>query len=258
MEGSFFHKVNQTLKAKLFAFTKRNQFFGWFFLNFVKTFKLSGCEFPLSKNLFTTGYYARFLFNTYEQHEVNSVKKYLKGDDKVLELGACLGIVSCVSNKQLSDKSKHVVVEANPTLISEIEKNKAVNNCGFAIENKLISDQKENTFHVYNLAVSGSLSEKTHNPRLKLIEKVNVEGVGIADLEKKYGFNFNVLIMDIEGGEYELLQKNFDFIERLRMMIIEFHPDMKDSKDDFDYKKKFKELGFKEVDSSEHTYVYIK
>ena len=257
-KNSLSHKISKTLRGTVFGFTKHNLFFGWFFLNFVKTYKLEGCRFPLSKNLFTPGYYARFLFDTYEKHEIKCVKRYVKPDDTVLELGACLGIVSCVTNKQLETKENHVVVEANPTLISEIEKNREVNQCGFHLENKLISDQKENTFHVYNLAVSGSLVEKKHNPRLKLVEKVNVEGVGISDLEKQYGLNFNVLVMDIEGGEYQFLKNNYDFIDRLRLLIIEFHPHLNDPEDKFDYHGKFEEMGFKMVESSEHTYVYLR
>ena len=49
----------------------------------------------------------RVVPNTIEIVEQELVKKYVKPDDRVLELGARYGAVSVTTNKILNDKKKH-------------------------------------------------------------------------------------------------------------------------------------------------------
>lgn len=231
---------------------------GWFFLNFVRVFRAGGCEFNLSKNLFPSGYYSRFLFKTYESPEIALMKKYLDPGDSIIELGACIGVVSCISNKMLDHPENHVVVEANPDLIAEIEKNKANNRCHFSLENALISNQAFKTFYTYNIAISGSLQKKVHNPKLVLSREVQVKGVGFESLQAKYGLKFSVLLMDIEGAEYTLIEENLEFLKGLRLLIIEFHPNIMEHLDTEKYHRYLEEIGFKFAEKIEKTSVYIR
>jgi len=231
---------------------------GWFFLNFVRVFRAGGCEFNLSKNLFPSGYYSRFLFKTYESPEIALMKKYLDPGDSIIELGACIGVVSCISNKMLDHPENHVVVEANPDLIAEIEKNKANNRCHFSLENALISNQAFETFYTYNIAISGSLQKKVHNPKLVLSREVQVKGVGFESLQAKYGLKFSVLLMDIEGAEYTLIEENLEFLKGLRLLIIEFHPNIMEHLDTEKYHRYLEEIGFKFAEKIEKTSVYIR
>ena len=59
-------------------------------------------------------YRSCFMRGSYEHEERELIRRWLKPEDHVIEFGACLGIVSCVTNKLLKDKTRHVVVEANP------------------------------------------------------------------------------------------------------------------------------------------------
>ena len=52
-----------------------------------------------------------FILEKYEQNEKYLVEKYIEENDKVLELGGCLGVISLVINKKLLNKNHHLVLE---------------------------------------------------------------------------------------------------------------------------------------------------
>lgn len=257
--SGFVEKVQRTLYHWLTDWRKNNLIFGWIFINVIKSARIEDCIFHLNPKLFPLGYFSRFFFKVYEAEEVQFVNRYLNKDAKVLELGACLGVVSCVTNKKLSNPKNHIVVEANPNLITEIEKHRADNSCLFEIENKMVSDQVKNEFFIYNIPVSGSQDKKTHNSKiLDSCERIEVPGVTFEALEEKHNINFDTLIMDIEGGEFYLIDQNESFFKKMKLMIIEFHPNMLNGKTMDHYLNKFSNMGFKNVAENNSSYVFEK
>ena len=71
--------------------------------------------------------------------ERRAVKKHLRRDLPVIELGGALGVVACITNKLLADPTAHVVVEANPLAIPQLQLNKESNHCAFEIVNRAIA-----------------------------------------------------------------------------------------------------------------------
>lgn len=190
---------------------------GWYFTHFKKVFRKNGLVIHVPFELTDYKFRGRFVLGTYEKEEATYLEKYLAPDACVLELGSCLGYVSCLTNQLLHDKSKHVVLEANPQLIPWIQKNKDANACSFAIENSIVSNNPKNTFYLHHLIVGGSSKRKTAH-------RIEVKGVGVADLELKYGLSFDTLVMDIEGGELELFRTQKNSIQAFRMIFMEVHP----------------------------------
>ena len=190
---------------------------GLFFTLFKKTFKVEGLEFFIPFKLTDLQFRSRFLSDSYEAEERKYLKEYLPEDATVLELGSCLGIVSCLTNRLLKNKSNHVVMEANPLLIDSIRKNRDHNNCLFDIESGMISHSKENEFYIHDLIVGGSSKRKTGR-------KIIVNGMTIQDLEDKYNLKFDTLVMDIEGGELDLLENHPAFFHNFKMIFMEVHP----------------------------------
>ena len=134
----------------------------------------------------------------------------------MLELGACLGIVSCVTNKLLRDHTRHVVVEGNPFCIPSIHRNRELNHCGFLVENCAVSAQRDVTFYLHPVYVVGGTTQRaTGRP-------VRVPSRSLIDLEEKYG-PFSVLIMDVEGSELEVLGASGDALTKYRLVIVELH-----------------------------------
>jgi len=190
---------------------------GIYFTLFKKVFAKNGITIHVPFQLTDVPFRGRFMQNKYEKEEATHLSQYISPNDSVLELGSCLGYVSCLTNKLLQNKEQHVVVEANPNLIPWIEKNREENNCLFKIEHCIISLEKKNEFYIHELIVGGSTKRKTAH-------KIAVEGTTFSALEKKYAMGFNTLIMDIEGGELDLFRKHRDEIGKFQKIFYEVHP----------------------------------
>ena len=157
-----------------------------------------------------------FYFIGSEEDEILAIDKYINKNAQVIELGGCLGFVSCYLNRKLINRKNHVVLEANSNLIPYLEKNKKDNKCEFYIENKIISADKENTFYIGKSIHSSSIIKRSE-------EKINIEGISILDLENKYSIRFDTLIMDIEGAEYNLFKHNNFSALNITTIIFELH-----------------------------------
>ena len=182
-----------------------------------KYYATEGCKFLIPKDLTSIIYRARFYYDLYEWEERRQVNEFVRADDSVIEIGACIGVLSCLTNKRLSKTPEvHVVIEPNPELIPYIEKNRELNDCSFYIEQCLVTDEKDPVFYTAKHISRGSASQQTSN-------QVNVKPCRLADLEDKYG-KFNVLIMDIQGGEAELIELEKNTLAHFRLVIAEFHP----------------------------------
>ena len=191
-------------------------FSGIYFTYFMKTYKQNGLNIHIPLELTNFIFRGRFALNRYEVQEAKYISKYLPSNSKVLELGSCIGYISCLINQVLINKENHVTLEANPNLIKWIKKNRDINNCSFHIENSIISAESENIFYIHDLIVGGSNKRKTPNKR-------KIDGVSIDFLEKKYDIEFDTLIMDIEGGELDLLRDNKQKISMFKRVFFEVH-----------------------------------
>lgn len=120
-----------------------------------KSAVLDGVEVVVPLDLADTRLRGQFLIGSYERQERRFLKKYLNPDASVLELGGCLGVVSCIANQMLRRPERHVVLEANPKLIPHIERNKEHTHSAFSVECCIISNEPENRFFV-NRAIGGS------------------------------------------------------------------------------------------------------
>ena len=196
---------------------------GWYFDVFMKKFKAGGCSFDIPTSLTTRPGRGYFALDMYENVERQLVSRYIKGDEHVLELGACIGVVSCIVNARLSNPDKHVVVEANPELIPYLENNKLLNKSKFSIANCAISSKPEIAFYFGHSIVSGSLLN-TNNDKQKTV----VRGLSIDQLQENHNMKFDTLIMDIEGGEYDVLFDYQDKLKQFNLIIIENHPHLLD------------------------------
>jgi FkbM family methyltransferase len=179
-------------------------------------FHADGCTFVIPTELTTRTYRACFWKGTYEEEERALVKRWIRPNDSVLELGACLGVVSCVTNKLLDEKSRHVVVEANPLCIPTLRRNKELNRSEFQVEHCAVGQPPELTFYLHpTYIVGGNAQRVTERP-------VRVPAKALLQFEKESG-PFTALIMDIEGGELEVLKQSADLLKRFRIVIVELH-----------------------------------
>jgi len=180
-------------------------------------FNIDGCSLEIPKDLTSVSFRSCFFEGDYEVEERGLIRNYIQPEDSVLEMGACLGIVSCVTNKLLKDKTRHVVIEGNPYLNAAIQRNREINGCGFLVENCAVSNQAEVTFFLNPNNIHASNSQRGSN------HGVRVPGRSWRELDARYG-PFSVLIIDIEGSELEVLESGRDILAKYRLVIIEMHP----------------------------------
>ena len=155
------------------------------------------------------------LLNRYEINERKLVQKFIHSSDRVLELGACIGVVSLTVNKILSEKDKQVSVEPNPEMHYYLEWNRRINNGQFSIEKCIISNQPKNEFFIGGRTF---MSSSTFGKG----EKILVQGKTLKELIHKY-FDFSVIVMDIEGGELDFFRSFNLKNSKIRLIIWEEH-----------------------------------
>ena len=160
---------------------------------------------------------SRFILGGYEcSEEYDLVSRYLERDKGLIELGGCLGVMTCFANSLLQNRGRHAVLEAHPQLMPWLASNIERNNCKATALNGVLSRHDEEMFYIHPLIVGGSLLRQTPS-------KISVPGVSIKNIEQIAGSPTNI-IMDIEGGELALLRSDPAILCNCDTLFIELHP----------------------------------
>lgn len=180
-------------------------------------YRTEGMVFQVPRYQIRVPHRARFRYDSHERDERELVKQFLPADSTVLELGACLGVVSCVINRKLSDPHRHIAVEPNPDLLQALQRNRETNACQFIVEQALVSRRSDGTFYLSDCFVMSS--ENVPSAR-----RIRVPVKTVEELERKYGLEIDSVFMDIQGGELGFLEENRNLLTRIRCVIAELHP----------------------------------
>ena len=100
---------------------------------------VDGLTFSLDSPAIKTRYKSGFFRGDYEAPECALLQQAVDPNLGVVEFGASIGVMACLTNRKLNDRKRHVVVEANALLIPVLENNREINNCGFQIINKAVA-----------------------------------------------------------------------------------------------------------------------
>lgn len=141
----------------------------------------------------------------YESVETRLVKRLIKPGHRVLEIGACTGYITMLAAKQVGAENV-CTFEANPAAVDAALHHFALNNLPIPITNRILMSrakfaQAPETMELflYKSPVSSSLFLLKPNAR-----SVSVTVGCLEDEIAKHQANF--LIIDIEGGEADLLE----------------------------------------------------
>lgn len=211
--------------------------------------RLDGCVYYLHDPYISTELKSRFLLGTWEAETRRQIKKFLPRDLPAIEFGACTGVISCLTNKLLTNPEAHVVVEANEHMLPTLEMNRTKNGCKFTIVNAALAyGAEEVTFHLSERCnVGSSLSKRQHTatvPSITLQTLLNQEGFSrvslICDIEKA-----EVRLVDVEG---EVMQKH------VQWFFVETHGFWESSTRN---RMNLEALGFRRIDSIARNDVYL-
>lgn len=183
----------------------------------------------------------------YEASELQIVMNRLCQDDVVMELGTGLGLLSTYCAKQIGN-DRVFTFEANPALEQPIKTNYALNQVNPKLEIGLVGEQAGfNTFYVNNDFWSSSIVNGSENTKPITIPVISFN-------EKVKEINPTFLLIDIEGGEYELF-KYADFYN-VKKLMIEVHKRILNAQQNEFVNDAIAKAGFKlvEGDGSEELY----
>jgi FkbM family methyltransferase len=205
---------------------------------------LDGCRFDL-RNLPNTPMKLKLLSGEYEERERSAARQYIQKDWPVIELGGCIGVVACVTNRLLQRGEAHIVLEANPLVIPHLQSNRDANHCSFKIVNRAIAyDTDSVSFSPLSDLWGSSLH---HNGSHR---QVAVSTTQLRQIIEEEQFEKYALICDIEGQEYELVTHEPDVLKRAELIIMEVHPHLIGEEKDKTLLSKLAGLGLKRIDSS--------
>jgi FkbM family methyltransferase len=156
--------------------------------------------------------------DTYEAGEAKAIQKYVNYNSDVIELGACLGFISCLTNKILDKESTHIVVEPNPSLIPVLEQNRDINECDFEVY--------ESAYNYNNPRINLTIPDNIWGTSSHRDDgsSVTVDTINLETLVTDHNLSEFVLIVDIEGAEINLIENEIDLLEEYcELLIIEFH-----------------------------------
>lgn len=182
--------------------------------------RLHGFDIGLDKDAVSLPILKQMLKGWYEDKELQIMAALLKQGDRMLEMGAATGITSMWAAK-LIGADNVFPYELNPYLINWAHDNFARNGFDIKVEQLALMSDAQNTseemdFHIHQDFWASSLV-KPDGPHETI--KVNTGSFEQTVREKQ----INTLLIDIEGGEVDLLNKaDLSGVEKI---ILEIHYD---------------------------------
>lgn len=181
----------------------------------------------------------------YEREEAEFVLGYLPEHLAVIELGGSLGVVSSLIRSRLLDSTQHLIVEANPSLMSICRENAGDGQAGTTqVLNRAVGYDAPMLRFAVGDSVHANHLLREGDPAERIVE---VRSVTLAELLTFLGPDEGfVLVCDIEGGELDLVRNEGRLLDRAAMIIMELHPKAYPTgvKDEAEIIKIMQDLGF--------------
>lgn len=157
----------------------------------------------------------------YEAEEAGMVRDYLLPGTNVIELGGCFGVVSALVRKTIGPEARHVIVEANPSLIDPLTRN-----AGQGAAPGQTDVLNAAVDYSGAASVTFSIGPNAHMSRLGAgARTVTVPAVRLVDLVARLPAGPYALVCDIEGAELGLFAAEADALDRIGLLVLETHPD---------------------------------
>jgi len=178
----------------------------------------NGVKVPFFPHIITPKIERPMRNNRYEGGECAALREMLRPGDRVLELGAGIGLISTVA-AQVDGVVAVTAIEANPALIPVIQETHRLNGVSNVdLRNGVVvaSNRKKAPFYLRADFWASSM-EPDSRP---FVKKKHLNCFSIHDLIRET--SPSVIVCDIEGGELGLFDEAD--LSAVRAMILEFHP----------------------------------
>ena len=196
-------------------FSFRSLSYRWHKLIKTKKFRINGVYISTSLEDISPSVQKDLFRGTYEDTERKFIEQFIKPDNRVLEIGCGIGLVSLVASK-ICTGGNIKSFEANPHMERVIKKNYALNGMVPNLEMKAVSSSGDNLeFYIDPDIISSSVFKRQKSSKKQIIKSEALD-----DILK--GFNPDTIVMDVEGAEVELLTNSS--LSGVVQMIVEVHP----------------------------------
>ncbi len=172
---------------------------------------------------------ALLLWGLYESAEYRFVRDHLRPDLDVIELGSGLGAVSTQIARRLDGGRKLVCVEAAPRLFDKLKQNLAANpaRCEVVTVQGALSHAgpERVPFEVNAWHLGSRLAPETAGDRRDVVELIEVPAWTLEQLWREHlGAGDYQLVLDVEGAEAGLFERETGVLTSCRRLLIECHP----------------------------------
>ena len=135
---------------------------------------------------------------------------YLKGHEKVLEIGGNIGRNSLIIASILENDANFVTLESDKNISQQLQENRDLNNFSFHIENAALSNRK---------LIQKGWDTKPSN----ILEEGYkwVDTITLSQLKAKYNIIFDTLVLDCEGAFYYILLDMPNILDNINLIIME-------------------------------------
>lgn len=180
---------------------------------------VNGILLPIDRSILSPYMELTLAAGRYERRERELASRVIRNGDAVLELGAGLGFIgACL--RRFTGAGKIVCIEANPQLIPYIRRVHSLNGIeGVEVLNGVVVHDREGpaTIPFYCRRDFWASSLDGTAPYERRVEVASLVLSDILDSHRP-----DVLVMDIEGGEFELMEARN--LGTVRAMVVETHP----------------------------------
>ena len=234
------------------------QFFNTYYklrANITDNYKLNinGVIIDLDDSIFSDSMKTQIRMKKYEPDEISLIQLSLQKEYTVIDLGAGVGFTTSYIDTFTDETTDVIGVEANEKLIPSIRQTKKLNGNRFNIIHSAYNPEKETiTFNISDDFWSSSQYRREN--RIK--EETTVSTVSIGELVTDLGTDDPLqLVVDIEGGEHNLIMDEMDLLsDHFAVIIIEFHSFTEKSVDF--YIEKLNKNGFEFIASRNDVYAF--
>ncbi len=146
-----------------------------------------------------------------ELPEQKMAVRYLRGNEKVLEIGGNIGRNSLVIGSILgANQTNLVVLETDADIYAQLTENRNLNKMTFHVENSALSKRRL-IQHQWDTIPSDVVQ-----PGYKEVQSITYDA-----LLAKYNVHFDTLVLDCEGAFYYILQDMPEILDSIKLIIME-------------------------------------
>lgn len=198
---------------------------------------------------------ALIFWKIYESSEVRFVRKYLKGNLDIVELGSSIGVLSVQLGKSKGNK-KMINVEASPKLIPILNNNLLKNEIqNYSICNCAIGKENEKLWFEYGEKNTGGKITEKKSGNGEYLSTKSLKSILVENNISEY-----MLVCDIEGAELALIKNEPKSFSKCKVVIMEAHSTSYEGKNysPEDIKQELINLGFSLLEEHGPNFVLIR